>query len=864
MHGLASSFKPRPAALITEDGRGFRTGKSAWCKVPGRGRRRSRDEGVICGTRDHTLLEIADSNKQDAPEIWLLNSCKKLRGAENAARGASGARSPDPAREIAARCFTPVAFSPALASPARGLPPRPPSSSASLCASAHSTPGRSPARRSRHESTPPSPLFGHASDCSPSRRPCSPAYPPPSSPLMRRPCSPAPRPPCSPARGGRSGRSVTPQRLFGSTAFGLHGFLASLGHDDDELLGIDGPSDERLATPPFDTGRRWSDLSLAREAGPMFSPPALDADSAAKLRGGLQLHAPVAIRQPENVARDAIVCDRDASHQSTRGEAQEAEREGWLSSALGVLGEGWARWSLTCALVIGAFYLLGCTPIGKRFWRTADFWKRALPVFFAYKGTQRRVREMDGEKANAEWEATHERGSKELYQLCVDARGMFIKAAQVFGARTDMLPPAYTTKLRTLYDQVPPQEPATIRRVIERELGKPLEELFESFDPEPLGSASIAQVHSAVTRDGERVAVKVQHEGAEEIMALDLGNLELLGRLIQREDLGFDLVSAVRELKEQLPLEFDFQREAEMMSRMRESLANHLPGIVLPRPVAAAKRCLVMSFLDGTRILDAAPHMAPGAVGKHMEALCALLGHQLFIDGVFHADPHPGNLLILHDGRLGLLDFGQCKELALPLRQAFARHVLALANNDAGEIVTTFHALGIETAYDDMPFLVPIIARTMFDTAPMPWDDVSPFSPNNASKRNPVKHFPPELFMVLRANQIMRGLFHSLNVDVSVVKIWAKYAKKLLFPDAGSIGASLRSLFSSFMRSPAKSESGPGTPDPEPVSLGSPQLAAAASPGPDAPSPKDTPLEPAPPRSPAPGSPAAVHRYSLK
>lgn len=151
------------------------------------------------------------------------------------------------------------------------------------------------------------------------------------------------------------------------------------------------------------------------------------------------------------------------------------------------------------------------------------FWV-ALVVFADYKLTQKRERWTKQSEKERLWERTHDRNSKRILHMISSLKGLWVKAGQYLSTRADVLPAAYIRRLRILQDSLPPRPPAEVRRTVEKELGKPVGELFSSFDDTPLATASIAQVHRATTKDGFDVVVKVQHPGIREIILQDLQN----------------------------------------------------------------------------------------------------------------------------------------------------------------------------------------------------------------------------------------------------------------------------------------------------------------------------------------------------
>ena len=249
--------------------------------------------------------------------------------------------------------------------------------------------------------------------------------------------------------------------------------------------------------------------------------------------------------------------------------------------------------------------------------------------------------------------------------------------------------------LAVLFDAVPPMPGAEVAAIIEAELGAPADTFFEGLDlGSPLGAASIAQVHKATLRStGAPVAVKVARPGAL-VMLEDLGNIRVAASYLQRTELAFDLTAAVDELAFQIRREFNFTLEAAAQDEAGDALRADMGAarITVPRtiPGLVTPRVLVMEFVPGTplhRLADsgAAPGL-PAAVRRAaaertIRTLVDAYGVMLLGTGLFQADPHPGNVLIdvAAGGRVGLIDFGQCKRLSPEEQQGFARLLLALA-----------------------------------------------------------------------------------------------------------------------------------------------------------------------------------------
>ncbi|MFF2454130.1 ABC1 kinase family protein [Isoptericola sp. NPDC058082] len=279
-----------------------------------------------------------------------------------------------------------------------------------------------------------------------------------------------------------------------------------------------------------------------------------------------------------------------------------------------------------------------------------------------------------------------------------DAGVTFVKFGQTLSTRRDLLPDAVTETLATLQSDVPPEPWDQVEAVVERSLGRPVGEVFAAFDTEPLASASVGQVHAARLLDGRDVVVKVQRPGAREQVAVDLAILGRLARRLERDTAwgrGLGVVALADGFAASLREELDYTVEAENTRALRTALdvvthdgASSGPLVVVPQVVdgPSSGTLLVLERLDGTPV-----GQAQGALGRLDDATRAALADrllraaldQLLVAGTFHADLHPGNVLVLADGGLGLLDMGSVGRLGEPERIALGALLLAIDGDDA-------------------------------------------------------------------------------------------------------------------------------------------------------------------------------------
>lgn len=290
---------------------------------------------------------------------------------------------------------------------------------------------------------------------------------------------------------------------------------------------------------------------------------------------------------------------------------------------------------------------------------------------------------LDEEECQIIWDKEHESGSRKLADTITSLKGFYVKTAQIIASRQDLFPAQYTDALSGFTDNLDPMPADLAKAVVKQELlnrDETFEDVFAEFDPIPLGSASVAQVHRAVLSEkygGREVAVKIQRPSIESKLLGDIANLKSIAKPLREvEAMPLDYYTVFSELEKQLTDEFDFVKESVAMDRIYNALTangRECP-LVVPRPVPGlvCKRVLVMDFLKGVPLSRAKEEMEKKGIDPNgpeskifamnlLRSLTDVFGRCILETGFFHADPHPGNIFVLEDGRVGLIDFGQVR-----------------------------------------------------------------------------------------------------------------------------------------------------------------------------------------------------------
>jgi ubiquinone biosynthesis protein len=372
-----------------------------------------------------------------------------------------------------------------------------------------------------------------------------------------------------------------------------------------------------------------------------------------------------------------------------------------------------------------------------------------------------------------------------VHRMLAELGPTFVKLGQILSTRPDLVPAEFVSELKQLQDNAPPVPYALVAKVIQEDLGKPPQELFGSVEESPLASASIAQVHRAKTQDGQDVVIKVKRPGIDRIVRADLDILYTLAHLLEavfEETSLYDPVGMVREFDRAIGRELNLLREGEHLRGFYKSFQNR-STMVIPEPIDAlcGPQVLTMKCLHGCRGAE----IAPGSEQAKQAALNLIEGtyQQIFEDGLFHSDPHPGNLCFLPDGRVGLMDFGQVGRLTPAMRNSLVLMGLGIVLKDPDTLSRLVYRIGSSQRRVDLAEMRTDIQKMLEGTLEKKLGEIDTGQVLSRlldlSQRYRVA-IPAEYVLVIKALSTVESTVLQLYPDMQPGAILAPYVKRLL------------------------------------------------------------------------------------
>ncbi len=396
------------------------------------------------------------------------------------------------------------------------------------------------------------------------------------------------------------------------------------------------------------------------------------------------------------------------------------------------------------------------------------------------------VRRERREKRGAEEVLAPNFGAR-LRRTLDDLGPTFVKFGQVLSTRPDVIPESILSELQKLQNTAAPIPLEQAQRVIEEDLGVPVEKLFAAFDPVQLGSASIGQVYRARLRSGEAVAVKVQRPGARGRVEADLALMRDLAALLDArfgDRILIDVPGLVAEFEGVILRELDYGAEAQNARRFAHNFAGtrvKVPAIYLD---LSTHRVLTMEFVEGTRFQNLQPRLLPPAERRRVATMGAdAIFKMAFEDGFFHGDPHPGNLVLTPEGDLALLDFGMVGFMSRGDIEALSRLFIAVIGQDAPAVLRGLEALGVRFPAEVRGPLVQELREFLHKYSGLSVGEVTlgqALGELISLARRYRLSLPPVFPLLMKALVTAEGLSRSIDPSINVYEIARPYARRLL------------------------------------------------------------------------------------
>jgi ubiquinone biosynthesis protein len=386
-----------------------------------------------------------------------------------------------------------------------------------------------------------------------------------------------------------------------------------------------------------------------------------------------------------------------------------------------------------------------------------------------------------------EQQFTHSRW--ERIRLIMEELGpTYIKLGQMLSNRPDLVPEPLIKEMEKLLDSVPPFDTAIARQIIEKEIGKPINEIFVYFDEKPIGSASIGQVHRARLQSKEDVVVKVQRPNAKKQIIADLSLIREFVKLTESYFVKAGILNPleiVETFSKSLQNELDYFTEARNLEQFRHLYAKDA-NLYIPKPYRAltTKKVLTIEFISGCKVNDVSTLVSWGiqATDVAKKGLDIYL-MQIFDVGIFHADPHPGNILIKPNGQIALIDFGMVGKLMQSQKYAFAGVFISLANKDAKGMATNLRRLATDHEIEDMRAFEYDLNDLIQDYMLSSYEDVGVQDLTARLQILAYKYklqIPGVIFLMLRSLAILEGTAKKLDPQFDILENIKPYGIRLI------------------------------------------------------------------------------------
>jgi len=439
-----------------------------------------------------------------------------------------------------------------------------------------------------------------------------------------------------------------------------------------------------------------------------------------------------------------------------------------------------------------------------------------LPLLVAYARDRKRfILFGSGRTVDTE---TRRRRARSLLESLLTLGPTFIKLGQLLSTRPDVLPPEYIEEFEELQDRVPPAEWTDAKRVLEEELG-PVEEAFDEFDTDAISGASLGQVHVAEL-DGEQVAVKIRRPGVESLVEADLWVISTLLPLLMRfvdDSRSFSMETLANEFSRVIRDEMDYRREREMLREIRANFEGddrlRIPDVYEDR---STDRVLTMEYVPGTKIndIDSLDDLDVDRT-RLAETLQRVYLQMIVDDGVFHADPHPGNLAVQDDGTLVFYDFGMSDRVDPFVQEKIIDFYVAIARQDTDAVLDTLVSMGTLSPDADREVMSEVMELAIADAR---GEDIEQYRVQQIVTQieDTLYEFPlrlpPNLALVLRVATVVEGVCVTLDPEFDFITVATEYLGEEGYIEEGvrdavrDTGTQLSETTQSLFRVPPKLE----------------------------------------------------------
>jgi ubiquinone biosynthesis protein len=424
------------------------------------------------------------------------------------------------------------------------------------------------------------------------------------------------------------------------------------------------------------------------------------------------------------------------------------------------------------------------------------FFKVALSYVWLFLGSKIR--------GKAYWttriKKVNKRSAERIKHVMLDLQGLFIKFGQLISTLSNILPEEFRTPLEALQDDVPAHSFSQMEIAIKKELGKLPKDIFSSIDPIPLAAASIGQVHRATIGDKE-VIVKIQHPQIEELVLVDLSIIKKIVGMVARFMKIKGMEHLYQQVEQMIEEELDYVQEAQSMQLIKKNLANE-PRIYIPVVYEqySSKRVLTMEYCQGSKISDLEQLSKWGHDLQGLsELLVRVFCKMILADGFYHADPHPGNLLVNQKGQIVLLDFGAVARLSPEMKDGIPKLISCTIKQDTEEMVKVLRKLGFLAHGDDTAKIAEVLIDSIQDFVynelkleNMNIQNITPdqmrkaFKLINIKEMTQIMQIPKDWVLLNRAVVLVSGVSFLLSPDWNPIQTIDPYLKKQLLDNRGS------------------------------------------------------------------------------